>query len=79
LETYKLVSETLRISHQVSLIVVKRNLKKRIQNLEKKIHKTYLQTLAKILAPPIENPQEALQEIIRDKRLWRSGKRNNHW
>ena len=79
LNTYKLVSERFKLTHQVCLGHVKKNLGKRLSKLKSKIPKDYLEKLASVLDPPSIDGNGTLRNLLRDDKLWRKGKYNKHW
>lgn len=79
LDTYKLVSERFKLTHQVCLGHVKKNLGKRLAKLKKKIPKVYIEKLASTLDPPSVDSDQTLKDLLRDDKLWKKGKYNKHW
>lgn len=82
LDTYKVVSRYYKLPHQVCLAHVKKNLTKRLNKLSKlnrSVPKGYIEKLASILDPPQKENDQVLKDLLKDPKLWRSGKRNLHW
>lgn len=79
LDTYKLVSERFKLTHQVCLGHVKKNLGKRLSKLKSKIPKDYIEKLKSVLAVPVVDGDLALKGLLRDDNLWKKGKYHKHW
>lgn len=79
LDTYKLVSLKYKLPHQVCLAHVKKNVGKRVHLLKKNTPQSYLDQVAKVLDPPQLENDQILKDLLKDPKLWRSGKRNKHW
>ena len=79
LDTYKLVSTRFKLTHQVCLGHVKKNLGKRLAKLKSRIPKPYIERLRSILDPPSASGDLLLKDLLRDDKLWRRGKSNKHW
>lgn len=79
LDTYKSASEKHHLPHQVCLAHVKKNIGKRLFKLKTKIPKTYLEIVKGLLDPPQVEGNHLLQGMLKDPKLWKSGKRNKQW
>lgn len=78
LDTYKLIAEKEKLVQQICLGHAKKNLKKRVDKLKKKIPISYLEKISSIFDKEYaENGKQLLEEIGKDPKLWKMGNRIN--